>query len=42
MRSRLLGIIVVGASVADVMAGMMLTAVDQRLPADRKELLPPR
>jgi 4-carboxymuconolactone decarboxylase len=25
-----------------VMAGLMLTAVDQRLPADRKELLPPR
>jgi hypothetical protein len=24
------------------MAGLMLTAVDQRLPPDRKELLPPR
>jgi 4-carboxymuconolactone decarboxylase len=37
------GAIEIVATMGDyVMAGMMLTAVDQRLPADRKELLPPR
>jgi 4-carboxymuconolactone decarboxylase len=37
------GAIEIVATIGDyVMAGLMLTAVDQRLPADRKELLPPR
>jgi 4-carboxymuconolactone decarboxylase len=37
------GAIEIAAIVGDyVMAGIMLTAVDQQLPADRKALLPPR